>query len=718
MLKFTKYIILILIILITETSFAKDLKNKRWHIKSDEIISQDINAGEYILDGNIVISDGEITVTADFVKFNTITQKIFARGNISLETKGKDKLKGTSIDFDLKKKTGVIYNGTLFIKNKHFYIRGKKIQKVSENSYEIDDVSVTSCDDETPDWKITARNLSVTIEGYGYLTHSMFWVKNVPLLYFPGAVFPAKLKRQSGLLYPYFETSSANGFTYNQPFFLALGRSYDLTYYNNYMDKKGFMPGLQGRYVFSKSSKGTLFYNYLEDQNIDTSYTNVVEERYWFRAKQRQTLPFGITLNADIDFASDQYYLTDFKEDKLTGYDDTNSYFEKNFGSSLDNYNDSERQNSLSLKKSWSKYSLDMKFSWLDNVAVKNTDSSNNSLHQLPYMNVTGLKQTLFDTPLYYTFQTRYDNFYRIDTDIAYQKGHRGDTLYKLSYPKSYGFLNIEPLVGIRYTSWDTTYEDRDYENTGRTIYYSSLTASSEIYKVYKNNVSSVKHSIIPSFILSYIDDYDENSYPVFDSIDSISDQQKITYSLTNTFISKSKNGNNSFLYNQFLWFKFSQTFDYIVYNDEGDEPFSAISLELKITPKNYFSLSYDGTYSTYSDVFNTSNTSGTVKYGNIFSINLEHRFTRADSDNSIRRSELLLAGIQFNLNDSISFFYNYEKDLYLDQENKIEIGGIYRSQCWEFTTKYLEEDDDKKYMFFIQLNGIGTIDADKSIDN
>ncbi|MCP4160176.1 MAG: LPS-assembly protein LptD [Deltaproteobacteria bacterium] len=706
-----KHLIILTILLISSKYvYGSSFNNKKWHIKADEVISQDISGGEYVLDGNIIISDGEVTIKADFVRFNSVTQKIFARGNISLETKGKDKIEGTSIDYDMKKKIGTIYNGMLFIKNKHFYIRGKKIQKIDEDTYEIDDVSVTSCDDEVPDWKITARKLSVTIEGYGYLTHSMFWVKKVPVIYFPGVVFPAKLKRQSGLLFPYIESSESNGFTYNQPLFLTLGRSSDLTYYNNYMDKKGLMPGVQARYVVDTNSKGTFFYNYLKDKNINSSYTNVEEERYWFRMKQKQELPYGINIYTDIDVVSDQYYLTDFKNDKLTGYDDTNEYFEKNFGTSLDNYNDSERQNSLSIKKNWTKYSLDMKFNWLDNVAVKNTDDSNNSLHQLPYLNLKALKQSLWKTPLYFSLNTRYDNFYREDTDADNRKGHRGDLYFDLSYPGSFGFLNIEPSVGIRYTSWNTNYEDSDYESEERSMIYTGISTSSEIYKVFKWWDTDFKHSIKPDVTISCISNGNESISTSFDSIDTISDQKKVTYSITNTFISKNKTSLDQFSYNQFLWFKLSQSYDYEIEDNEGEEPFSDISFELKINPEKYLTLSYDTTYSVYSDQFNTSNSAITVKDSDLFSINLEYRFTRSTS-------ELLIAGITAKISDSVSLFYNYEKDLYNDDTNELEFGGVYKSQCWEFTLKYLEESDDTKYMFYIQLNGLGTIDHKEKVE-
>lgn len=711
-------ILIFTFILSLSCTVSAETKSRKWDIKADEVVSQNVESGEYVLDGNIEISNGLLTVKADFVIFNSFTQKVFARGNVSLKTKDKGRVEGTSIEFDLNKQTGVIYNGLLFIKEKHFYIRGRKIEKISEDTYKIDDVSVTTCDDEVPDWKITARKLSVTVEGYGYLTHSKFWVKNVPVFYFPGAVFPAKIKRQTGLLFPYFEASDSNGFTYMQPVYFALGRSYDLTYYNNIMNKKGFMPGVQGRYAAGKNSKGTFFYNYLKDNEINTSYTNIDEKRYWIRGKVRQSLPFGITLNTDLDIVSDKYYLTDFKDDKHTGYDDTNSYYEENFGSSLDNYSDSERQNSLSVKKSWSKFSLDMKFNWLDNVSVKNSDSSNTSLHQLPYIQFKGLKQKLFDSSIYYQFQTRYDNFYRIDTDADNQRGHRGDLYYKVSYPGSLGVLNIEPYFAMRQTSWNTTYEGSSWQSHDRTIYYGGLSTSTEIYRIFGDvKKSAFKHSLKPEISLSYIDDTKNESYPSFDSIDTISDEKKVTYSLTNTFTSKSVMDKGGASYNQFVRFKVSQSYDYLIEKNDGEEPFSDISFELKITPKDYFSLSYDFDYSAYSDQFNTSNMKGSVRYKNLFKMSVEHRFTRADADNDVDRSELLLISSDANLGDKVTLFYNYEKDLYNDQTNKVEIGGIYKSQCWELTLKYLEEDSDQKFLIYLQLTGLGTIDHKETKD-
>ena len=81
-------------------------------------------------------------------------------------------------------------------------ISGNRIKKIGKDSYAIEKASVTSCDGDRPAWKGTGRNLNVTIEGYGTMTHAALWAKRIPVLYTPLLVFPVKLKRQSGLLPP------------------------------------------------------------------------------------------------------------------------------------------------------------------------------------------------------------------------------------------------------------------------------------------------------------------------------------------------------------------------------------------------------------------------------------------------------------------------------------------------------------------------------------
>ena len=53
----------------------------------------------------------------------------YARGHVMM-TAGEDVLTGASLEMNLASEIGTLYEGTIFIKENHFYIKGDKLQKV------------------------------------------------------------------------------------------------------------------------------------------------------------------------------------------------------------------------------------------------------------------------------------------------------------------------------------------------------------------------------------------------------------------------------------------------------------------------------------------------------------------------------------------------------------------------------------------------------------
>jgi len=126
-----------------------------WHIVADEI-DYDDKAGYYIGKGNVMITKEDKKLTADFIRFDQKAMKVYAKGHVVM-TARQDTLTGTSMEMNLEAETGTVYNGTIFMKENHFYIKGDTIQKIGKDSYAVDKASITTCDGEKPAWKITEK---------------------------------------------------------------------------------------------------------------------------------------------------------------------------------------------------------------------------------------------------------------------------------------------------------------------------------------------------------------------------------------------------------------------------------------------------------------------------------------------------------------------------------------------------------------------------------
>ncbi|MBU2521251.1 MAG: LPS assembly protein LptD [Proteobacteria bacterium] len=733
--------------------FFSDDSVEPWHISADEI-NYDKKTDQYIAKDNVVITKEDRKLTADFVRFNYNTMEVLAIGHVIM-TVGEDVLIGDRMEMDLKAEIGTIHNGTVFLKENHFYIKGNKIKKLGENSYFVDEASLTSCDGENTPWKITGRNLRVTLEGYGFVDHATLWAKKIPLFYTPFLVFPAKQKRQSGLLPPQIGYSKRKWEEYNQPFYWAIDESSDATFYLYHMGRRGDKVAFEYRYVLDDYSKGTMMYDFLKDRKVDDGTQSFEEtgvlqsskewgyasdsvlrpntDRYWFRWKHDQAMPFGFFGKLDLDIISDHDYLHEFKNG-YTGFKETSTYYTDNFGRDLDEYDDSTRTNSLSINRIWSQYSLNAELRWYDDVIVRRQGNNDTTLQTLPLVEFNASRQQIYKTPFYTDFDSEYTYTYSKDGNRL----HRTDLYPRFYLPYNFGnYFTFEPSFGVRETAWYVDdYSDETVETNktlNRQIYDIKLDLSSGIYKIYNINgktLDKIKHSIDPQIIYDYTPEQDQEEYP-----DSIEKSNKVTYSITNTFTSRSKESKEqknrvvdeendesvdeendepaSYIYNEFCRFKIEQSYDIGEARDDNEamddnsEPFSPIYAELEFLPAKYLSLRADAEWCQYENSLISHNVGVALSDDRGDRLFVEHRY-------AFDSSESIYYNINLKVLDSLEVFGEYERNMYDGRDIRSVIGFLYESQCWSIRCFYEDEkESDRSYGFIVSLHGLGEIGTD-----
>ncbi|MGA6924346.1 MAG: LptA/OstA family protein, partial [Desulfosarcina sp.] len=395
-----------------------------WQISADTV-DYDSATTTYYARGDVVIEKEAVRLAADKVSFNHNAMTAMAAGHV-LMTVGDDLLTGEMLEFDLNRQTGVVHDGSVFLKENHFYIRGRRIEKTGKDTYRAEQAAITSCDGQRPDWTITGRTVNVTVEGYGSVTHAVLKARELPVLYTPYLLFPAKTRRQTGLLTPEASVSDRKGFAWDQPFFWAIGESSDATVYLHTMRERGTKIGLEYRYALTGPSIGIAMADGLEDQKVDDgsaeatqqwgyagdAYDRPNADRYWLRAKLDQELPGEFMARLDLDVVSDQDYLTEFK-DGLSGYDQTREAFLEAFGRDLDTYDESVRTNRLNVNRTWARYVLNGDLLWNDNVNNRRWEDVDFTLQQLPVVQFSGAKQRAFGSSVFWDLDSEYTHFYR-----------------------------------------------------------------------------------------------------------------------------------------------------------------------------------------------------------------------------------------------------------------------------------------------------------------
>jgi len=711
-----------------------------WVIEADEV-AYDRQLDQYTARGNVKISKADKQLTADVIRFDHKTMHAYAQGNVVL-TVGQDILSGSHLEMDLDRQVGSIENAYLFLKENNFHITAHKIQKTGENTYRIDEATLTTCDGEKPDWKLTGKDIKIKDDGSGTAKHATMHVKNIPVLYSPYFYYPANRDRQSGFLMPEFASSDRKGTEYKQPFFWAISDSSDATFYADYMTKRGLKLGAEYRYILSERSQGTIMldgfhdrkvddgtgdssdkYGY-EDEPVDVLRTN--ENRFWFRASHHQQLPYDIFAKLDLDIVKDQDYLREF-QDGYMGYEDTEKYFLKVFKRQLDDYNDPLRVNRLNLNRIWPKFSFNFEPRWNDDTRRKSNTSK--TLQRLPFIGFDGAKQKILTSPFYLNLESQYNYFWRDEGS----RGQRIDVHPRFYLPfRVKNYLTIEPSAGLRETAYrlDKKNFDGDASNdrwSHRELFDTRLDFFSEITNVFDwegQLLEKIKHTIRPQVTHEFVPDSNQGGLPNFDPIDRIDETNKITYSLTNTLTSKSKQVDVEpaiskqptaragifqtpvdYNYTDFFRLKVEQSYDF----EKSKRVFSPISAKLDIIPGKYIWVDADAAWSVYDNDFLSHNLQTSLWDNRGDMLYVDYRYAKkskeTDTDETIQS---IYGKVTLQLTDRLTIIADHEQNIEKSLRIQTDAGFSYQARCWAFDFKYTDEPNDQKFEFKVNLLGLG----------
>ena len=700
-----------------------------WEIEALEL-SYDKDTDVYTAIGEVVIKKEKRVLKSDYAWVNRKSMIAEARGNVEFKAEG-DELRGDELTFDLEKQTGEVKKGRLFIKSNNYHVTGEHIWKTGESSYRIQDGTVTSCDGEDVPWEIRAKELSVTIEGYGQIWHSSFRVKNFPVLYMPYMIFPAKTKRQTGLLMPDPGFSSRDGITFNLPFFWAISDNTDATFNEYYMSNRGLMQGAEFRYALSPFSKGTLMLDYMykdqdsEEQIKNNNIQKPNTERYWFRSKINQRLPANMDLKVDLDWVSDQDFLREFRGTP-TGLGYSRSTFLKDFSRDLDDETQLLRRNTAVFTKTFGSYQFTGGFTY-----YQQPDQPINALNQLPYARFDNIKQVLWKN-LYYQWNSSYNNYWR----ETFDRGQVLDLAPTLYYPfKFKSYLNLEGSMGLTETLYQVDNKLSESVNSmgTRTIPNLRLDLSTDIQRIFNfsgEEIQKIKHNLRPQIIYNYVPDIKQDSLPSF--VAPLSKVNTVTYYLINTLTSKSLlgkggQGEDLFGYRDFVQFKVYQTYDLnaaqgayntTITNADGTittatiqpwwptitttTPFSDVTGELELSPSPNLTLRSSLAWSPYTGQMDSQIYNLTLmdKKGN--RAYLEYLSTSGD------RFRQINANLFWKINPIwlASFQTNYSLDQNINFGTNIAVS--YTQQCWGLKLSYSSTTTDTSLMLSLSLKGLG----------
>ena len=698
-------------------------------IEADRL-SYDQEEDVYRASGRVSIDFSGGTLHADSVLLAKGSNIASAEGHVNLQT-ATDLLEGDKVDFDLTTNTGVVTSGKMFIAQNHFRLTGDKIEKNGEATYRIQGACLTTCDGDTPDWHLTAREMDVTVDGYGKLRDGKFFAKDVPLLYLPYFIFPAKTTRQTGFLFPRLAYSRDKlGWDMELPFYVAISQSADATFYQRYMDKRGFKEGAEFRYFLSNDSYGAIYGDYLHDSAQITEQVGSLsrdwqtpQNRWSFYLQNYTAIQPGLYLRADIAKVSDNWYFRDFS---------SHNYYQGHYALNADerfkrvSFTADESlaflESKVRLVKDWSLFNLTALLSYTDNLT---SDSNGATLQKYPEITLSGVKQSFLGTPVNVALSASASGNER----QAGQAGNLVDIKPVFSLPLDVGgALRLIPEVEVQGAFWQRNDDivTGDDKRGQRSAYRFGMDATTSFFRdftltaplvdqariqakapVKDPAIEKIRHEIKPELIYSYVPSANQADLPDF--TDPVVERHSVTAALTNTLVAKVKGEKGAASYQELLRLKLAQGYDIkearrnVDGADADRRPFGAIDMELDVKPSANLAFLARNRFNVNSGRWEKSNYDLNMTDARGDTATLGYRYT-ADLLEEMNISVRVL------MSKSLDLSYILKRNLFDQRDIRNVMGFNYSRQCWSIGLSYADAPSDRSVMLAFSLNGLGGV--------
>ncbi len=488
--------------------------------------------------GDVRIQMENRTLIADEVELDQVQEIVRARGRVQL-VEGANRLEGDRFEYHYRTNTGVMYQGKGAIPPATAF-RGVEIHKDGERTYRLVEGSFTTCRICQPepggvDWEVRAKEAVIEQDEYLEAKWASFWIRGLPSLVAPYLLYPLG-PRRSGFLIPRVGYGNEDGFVYKQPFFWAISESQDLTITGVYRENRGFEGEANYRYILGPEARGWI------DARIIQDRLNAPQDelRGTVYARHDQQFNPDLSLKADINYVSDRTVQRDFIEtpSALRTASFTNSR--------------------VFLTQLWQNYGLQF---MVDNSRALVTDTSDSRLSRLPDLSMSAFPQRLFGLPVFAEMNLSGTFLEQSELpDVG-----RGDLFPKLSAPlRLLPWATMTPSVGFRETAY-TKRGDGGEGGITRELFEARDSLEARFFKRFEvggTRVNRLIHLVEPRVSYWYINPVDQEGLPQFDSVDFISPQNRVTYSLNNRLLAKIKEADGSVRTQEVLSLSLSQSYN------------------------------------------------------------------------------------------------------------------------------------------------------------
>jgi len=481
------------------------------------------------------------------------------------------------------------------------------------------------------------------------------------------------------------------------------------------------MQGLEFRYVAGSGSDGNFLFDFLRDRKEKKDMTDPDEQeispfernnrnRFWFRGRADQDMPFGVTARLDVDVVSDQDYLREFEGGRF-GYQARPDLSRVSERPAEERYSPT-RRSALRLSKEWENISLQA----LSSYHQRPEDPP----HDRTPQPLAGMEANIVPTPLYL-----FPAYLGLDSNYDYiwrDEGAEGHQLFlspdlRFPWKTANGYLEVEP--SFRYTldsDWLNETEPGLDDSAVKGAYEAACRLSTNLERIFETGwktATRLKHRIRPVLSYRYRVPYgDTAEKPWFDPFDQEGRINQVTMSLENYLDARLEDGKGKVRYRQWATFTLSQGYDIDEATrerlpGERKEPLTPLTADLLVTPFKNLDFRGNGQWDHYDHDFSAGSLS--------LDLNVPRSGDRLDHyglDFVYAKDSTKSLGFNWDVNLFYGFSagMSYRRDLLVDDSiyNRYWVG--YKRQCWGVQVSLAKEDEDTRIMLVFHLLGLGDI--------
>jgi LPS-assembly protein len=508
-----------------------------------------------IVTNGVFIKFGDTILTADSATVNAKTGETITDGSVRIE-QGDQVWVGEHITYNFK--THQMQSEQFRTGKSPVFAQGQELHGDTTNqTYTARHVFVTTDDVSDPAVRIRASKIKIIPGKSVEMWNAVLFLDGVPAFYYPYYKRNLGARANNLDLLPGYR--SAYGPYLLSTYTWFLGEPVDGAFHLDYRERRGAALGPDVNLHLGRWGEAAFKYYYLHDDrpndgtnglpNLGSASEN--RQRLYF--SYQATPATNLNVKAQLNYQSDPFVLHDY------------------FGGA---YRDNPQPNTfVEVNQYWRNWSLDAE-------ATPRVNSFFNQIERLPDVKLTGFRQEIYNTPIYYESESSagYYRSFLVNTNGTFptpkglyaNSAARADTFHQVLLPWTFfNWLNVTPHVGGRFTYYSEENAPAAGVNdeTYRTVFNAGIGASfkaSQLWAGAKNallDIDGLRHVIEPSVNYVYVPDpstppsqlpqFDSElpsllllpvQFPGYNDIDSIDSQNVIRFGLRNTLQTK-RNG-------------------------------------------------------------------------------------------------------------------------------------------------------------------------------